>query len=119
MSAPRFYNVTKAAEILGVSHSTLTAGIDAGVFPAIRITGDHRSTRIAHETLFPSENAAVNLAQQRIRRLALTQMREQQTADRLYEEWRAAQTRLAEASRALYDELGLQELDAALERIAG
>ena len=113
----RFYTVSDAAKILGVSHSTLTIGIDTGVFPAIKVTGDHRSTRIAHETLFPSSGDEVRFA--RIKRLVLAQKRAQEIADRLCREWGEAQLRASEAAQALYDELGLQEVDAALERLAG
>lgn len=113
---PDFYTVSQAAEILDVSHSTLTAGIDQGVFPAIKVTGDHRSTRIARTTLFPDD--ANDLRAQRIKRLALDLKHKQDIAARMCREWGEAQMTANAALQALTDEIGLQEVDAALERLA-
>ena len=39
MSAPRFYSVSKAARMFGISPMTLYRAINAGEFPAVRIRG--------------------------------------------------------------------------------
>jgi excisionase family DNA binding protein len=38
-AVPRFYSVSKAAEVLGMSAMTLYRAINAGEFPAVRIRG--------------------------------------------------------------------------------
>ncbi|WP_445185139.1 helix-turn-helix domain-containing protein [Pseudonocardia sp. Cha107L01] len=39
MSAPRFYSVSEAARMFGISPVTLYRAINAGEFPAVRIRG--------------------------------------------------------------------------------
>lgn len=118
MKTKRFYGVSETAEILGVSHTTITAAIDQGKLPALILTGSHQSTRIAHETLFPSETLAKDLKTQRIKRMVLDLKRKQEVADRLCRDWGEAQMTANAALQALADELGMQEVDAAFERIA-
>lgn len=113
-----FLSVEEAAELLGVSHSTVTTAIRVGKLPAIQLGESHRATRIRRADLLPDPNAAADLRLRRIKRLAAAARRagERETAARA--SWDDAR-RTAEAARqALDDELALDEIDAALRRHA-
>lgn len=84
MSGKAFYSVKEAAELLGAHHTTVTAAIESGKLPAIRLSDAHQGTRIPRTALFPDETQARDLKIERIRRQVADVLRKQEANDRIF-----------------------------------
>lgn len=113
-----FLSVSEAADLLGVSHTTVTKAIDMGRLAAVTLTDDHRSTRIRRCDLFPSDESKIDLRERRLRRLQLDARTKREAAAALENRAREAREAADAAAQAVDDELGLLELDAATRRKA-
>jgi excisionase family DNA binding protein len=109
---PPFLTVAQTAELLNVAGSTVTAAIETGALPAVRLGGDHRATRIRRDDLFPSENATRDLTVKRLRRLQLAAREARERENVKLREYLDARDARETAERAVDAELLLTDLDA-------
>ncbi len=117
MSEKPFLSVKEAAELLGAHHTTITAAIESGKLPAIRLSDAHQGTRIPRTALFPEAQTARDLKIERIRRQVADVLRKQEANERVFAAVLERQAELREAIAALADELAMQDVAAARDAL--
>lgn len=113
---PQFLTVDAAAKLLATTTDTITAAIESGKLPAIRLSETHRGTRINRDDLIPVNERAADLRTRRLRKLALEARADLERVQVKQAELADAIEQASRSSRALETELALDELDQAADR---